>query len=91
MEGVIDDPAFFIGQILATISCCALVPFFMPARPRWEQLRVEALDYGLVIGAVSALIALFVLPFGVNRSKWFSFASCLLNLSTVVLFVLSLG
>ena len=91
IEDAIDDPAFFIGQILTSISCCALVPLYLPATARWEQLRIEALEYGLIITAVSVLAALFILKFGINRARWLSFAGCLLNLGTVVMFALSLA
>jgi hypothetical protein len=91
VEGVIDDPAFLIGQVLATVSCCALVPLYLPATRRWEQLRVDSLEWGLIITAVSVLMAMFILPFGLSRARWLSFVSCLLNLSTAVMFFLTLG
>jgi hypothetical protein len=83
-EDFIDDPAFLFGQVLASVSCCALAAIFIPAI---MQLHVKALDkapdIGLVISAVSALIGIFVLPFAVRRVKWLPFVSCLLNASGI--------
>jgi hypothetical protein len=87
-EDFIDDPAFLFGQILASVSCCALAAIFIPAI---TQLHIKALDkapdVGLVISAVSALIGIFVLPFAVKRVKWLGFASCLLNAGFIFAFV----
>ena len=88
----IDDPAFLFGQILASLSCCALAAIFIPAI---TQLHIKALDkapdVGLVISAVSALIGIFVLPFAVKRAKWLPFVSCLLNVSGIAfLFIASI-
>ena len=47
LEDLIDDSAFLIGQILATVSCCALIPLFIPALYWWG--RMEAVDHGLII------------------------------------------
>jgi hypothetical protein len=91
IEGFIDDPAFLIGQILGTLSCLALVPLYAPATFRWEWLRVDAVNYGLILCIVSTLVALFVLPFGRNRAKWLILAGCVLNAGIVFgLFFLSL-
>ena len=91
IENFIDDPALLLGQIFATVSCCGLVPFYLPVAPRWEQTRVDAIGWGLIITAVSVLIALFILPFGLNRIKWLSLSSCLLNLGALLLFALAIG
>ena len=85
LEDLIDDPAFLIGQILATVSCCALIPLFIPAIYWWG--RMEAVDHGLIISLVSGLIAGFILPFGLKCDKWLSFVSCLLNAGMVLTFV----
>jgi len=78
IEEFIDDPAFLGGQVLATVSCCALVPLFVS----------HLIGYGLIISATSGLIGAAVLPFGFKRAKWLSFVSCLLNAATVVVFML---
>jgi len=85
LEDLIDDPAFLIGQILATVSCCALIPLFIPALYWWG--RMEAVDHGLIISLVSGLIAGFILPFGLKCAKWLSFVGCLLNAGMVLTFV----
>jgi hypothetical protein len=90
MEGVIDDPAFLIGQVLATVSCCALVPLYLPASQRWEQLRIDALEWGLIITAVSVFMVMFILPFGLGRARWLSWVGCLLNLGIIVMYFLTL-
>jgi hypothetical protein len=87
LEDLIDDPAFLIGQILATISCCALIPLFIPATYWWGRLRMETVGHGLIISLVSGLIADFILPFGLRSAKWLSFVSCLLNAGMVLTFV----
>lgn len=87
LEDLIDDPAFLIGQILATVSCCALIPLFISATSWWGRLRMETVDHGLIISLVSGLIAVFILPFGLRRAKWLSFVSCLLNFGMVLTFV----
>jgi hypothetical protein len=87
LEDLIDDPAFLIGQILATVSCCALVPLFVPATYCWGRLRIAAVDHGLIISLVSGFIAAFILPFGIRRAKWLSFVSCLLNAGVVLTFI----
>jgi hypothetical protein len=87
LEDLIDDPAFLIGQILATVSCCALIPLFIAATYWWGRLRMETVDHGLIISLVSGLIAGFILPFGLKRAKWLSFVSCLLNAGMVLTFV----
>jgi len=88
LEDLIDDPAFLIGQILATVSCCALVPLYLSAAYRWNQMsRMEVFDYGLIISVISAVLGVFVLPFGLKRAKWFSFVSCLLNACFVLVFM----
>jgi len=83
-------PAFLTGNILATVSCCGLIPFVLPVTRRWEQTRIDALSCGLIVSFVSAVLALFILPFSQNRAKWLSFAACLLNACVVVMFFLSL-
>jgi hypothetical protein len=85
LEDLIDDPAFLIGQILASVSCCALVPLFIPALGR---PHMQALDYGLIISILAALVGIFTLPFGLKRVKWLSFVSCLLNAGVVLMFIL---
>lgn len=87
LEDLIDDPAFLIGQILATVSCCALIPLFIPATYWWGRLRMDAVDRGLIISLVSGVIACFILPFALKRAKWLSFVSCLLNAGMVLVFV----
>lgn len=91
VEGFIDDPAFLIGQILGTVSCFALVPLYLPATSRWEQLRVEALECGLIVCIVSSFLALFFLPFGHSKAKWLMLAGCVLNAGIVSIFFLSLS
>jgi len=91
IDDLIDDPAFFLGQILATLSCLTLVPFYMSTTTRWEQLRIYALEYGVIISGAAGLIALFILPFANRRAKWLSFTGCLFTESIVVMFFLSLG
>jgi hypothetical protein len=85
LEDLIDDPAFLIGQILATVSCCALIPLFVPATYWWGH--IEAVNHGLIISLVSGFIAAFILPFGIRRAKWLSFVSCLLNAGIVLTFM----
>jgi hypothetical protein len=90
MEDLIDDPAFLFGQILATVSCCSLVPLYITATTatyRWGHSHMEVLEYGVIISLVSGLIAVFILPFGLKHAKWLSFVSCLLNTGVVLLFV----
>jgi hypothetical protein len=84
-EDFIDDPAFFIGQILATVSCVALAPFYIPATYRWQHSRLQ--EYGLILSAISALLAVIILPFGLKRAKWLSFVSCLLNTGLFIAFI----
>jgi hypothetical protein len=83
-------PAFLTGNILATVSCIGLLPFAMPVRMSWEQIRVDALEYGVIVSFVAAACALFILPFAQNRAKWLSFACSLLNACLVVMFFLTL-
>jgi hypothetical protein len=90
VENLIDDPALIIGQIFGTVSCCALIPFYIPVTSRWEQLRIEALEYGVIVSIISALIGVFILPFGHSRSKWLTLGTCLLNAGIVVMFFRSL-
>jgi MFS family permease len=88
MEDLIDDPAFVIGQTLASISCCTLLVLFVPTALTLQiTVANRVLGYGFTIAAVSALIGIVVLPFAVKRSKWFGFASCLLNVGFIFTFV----
>jgi hypothetical protein len=89
MDDLIDDPAFLVGQILASISCFALVPLYLSANPRAEPWLTKSVGWGLVISAASAVIAAFTLPFGLNRAKRLSFVSCVLNAVVVAFFFLS--
>jgi hypothetical protein len=88
-EDLIDDPALLGGQILATVSCCGFVPLWLTAIPRWKGWPNVAIEYGLIASGVSALVALFILPFGLKRAKWLSFASCVLNAGLVFMFLLA--
>jgi hypothetical protein len=90
LEKLIIDPAFLVGQVLATVSCVALVPFCLLAVGRSRTLE-RAFEYGLIIAGISAFIGIFILPFGSNRAKWTSVAGCLLNLGMVFMFFLALG
>ena len=38
-----------VGNILATGSCCWLLPFAVPNTTHWEQLRVNVLTYGVIV------------------------------------------
>jgi hypothetical protein len=89
LEDLIDDPAFLIGQILATVSCCALIPLLIPATYWWGRSRMEMVDHGLIVSLVSGRIACFILPFGLKRAKRLSFLSCLLNAGMVLMFVVT--
>jgi hypothetical protein len=89
LEDIIDDPAFLIGQALATVSCCALTPLFIPATYWWGRLKMDAVDRGLIISLLSGVIACFILPFALKRAKWLSFVSCLLNAGMVLFFVIT--
>jgi hypothetical protein len=84
LEEFIDDPAFLVGQILATISCAAFVaPLIQTGH--W---RLRELEYAPALGTLAALIALPVLPFALKRAKWFPFAGCLLNVGLALEFFL---
>ena len=89
LEDLIDDPAFLIGQALATVSCCALTPLLVPATYWWSRFKMDAVDRGLIISLVSGVIACFILPFALKRAKWLAFASCLLNAGMVLFFVVT--
>jgi|SRR5580704_12591079 hypothetical protein len=89
LEDLIDDPALLGGQILATVSCCALIPLWLTAIPRWESWPNIAIEYGMIASGVSAVVALFILPFGLRRAKWLSFASCSLNAGLVFTLLLA--
>lgn len=84
------DPAFLVGQILATVSCSALIPFYIANTTRWEQLRINGLEIGVLVSIVAAFAGLFVLPFGRSRAKWLPFVGCLMPGGFVVMFFLSL-
>jgi hypothetical protein len=85
LEDLIDDPAFLIGQILATVSCCALIPLFIPALYWWG--RMEAVDHGLIIVWFQGLSRASSFRFGLKCAKWLSFVSCLQNAGMVLTFV----
>jgi hypothetical protein len=88
LEDLIDDPAFVIGQTLASISCCTLPVLFVPTALTLQMtLANKVVGYGFTIAAVSALIGIVVLPFALKRFKWFGFASCLLNVGFILMFV----
>ena len=88
LENLIDDPAFVIGQTLASISCCALLVLFVPTALALQiTVANKLVGYGFTIAAVSALIGTVVLPFALKRFKWFGFASCLLNVGFILTFV----
>jgi hypothetical protein len=89
LEDLIDDPALLGGQILSTVSCCALVPLWLTAIPRWRSWPNVAIEYGMIASGVSALVALFILPFGRKSGKWLSFAGCVLNGGLVFMFLLA--
>jgi len=76
----IDNRPFLIGQILGTVSCCALLFFFLPLSETWGQVRV----YGVIVSCAAALIALSILPFGRNRAKWLTILGCIMNAALVV-------
>jgi hypothetical protein len=84
MEDLIDDPAFLIGQTLATISCCAFIPIYIFVAVRMDQPR-HVLDSAVLLCFASACVAVLTLPFAVSRAKWLSFASSLLNASAIAL------
>jgi hypothetical protein len=88
LEDLIDDPAFVIGQTLASISCCTLPVLFLPTALTLQMtVASKVVGYGFTIAAVSALIGIAVLPFALKRFKWFGFASCLLNVGFILMFV----
>ena len=82
--------ALIVGNILATVSCCWLLPFAVPNTTHWEQLRVNVLSYGVVVSAACALLAICILPFARPRVKWFSLSGSALNACMIALFFLSL-
>jgi len=84
LEDLIDDPAFLIGQTLATVSCCAFVPVYIFVAAKMDQPR-QVLDSAVLVCFTSACVAVFTLPFAINRAKWLSFASSLLNVSAIAL------
>ena len=82
--------ALIVGNLLATVSCCWLLPFAVPNTTHWEQLRVNVLSHGVMVSAVCALLAIGILPFARSRVKWFSFSGSALNACMIALFFLSL-
>jgi hypothetical protein len=78
------------GNILATVSCCWLLPFVVPNTTPWEQLRVNVLSYSVILSAVCALLAICILPFSRSRVKWFSLLGSVLNACMITVFFLSL-
>jgi len=82
LEELIDDPAFLIGQTLATVSCCAFIAVYVFALLRIDRPR-KVLNSVVLLCFASSCIAVLTLPFAANRAKWFSFASSLLNASSI--------
>jgi hypothetical protein len=58
VEDLIDDPAFLIGQILATVSCCAFIPVYIFAAARIDQPR-QVFDSAVLLCFASACAAVF--------------------------------
>ena len=81
------DIPFLIGLSLATVSCCEVIPFLIPATTRWEQLRIDVMSYGALATALFTFVALFLLPFATVRRNWLAFASCIVNLLFVAIFL----
>jgi hypothetical protein len=81
----IDNRPFLIGQILGTISSCALLLFFIPLGETWDQFR----GYDAIGSLAAALIALFILPFGRHRAKWLTISGCAMILALMVWVCLS--
>src|SRR5260370_22366457 len=74
-----DNRSFLIGQILGTVSCCALLLFFVPLRETWDQVHV----YGVIMSFAAAFIALSLLPVAANRAKWLTISGCVMNAALV--------
>ena len=85
------DYAFLVGLSLATVSCCEVIPFWIPVTTRWEQLRVYVISYGALVAVVCTLIALVVLPFASLKTKWLAFASSTVTFLWVAMFLFSLS
>lgn len=88
-EGKRNNRPFLIGQILGTLSCAALLFFFVALGKSWDQLRV----YSVIVSLAAATRALFILPFGRQRAKWLTISGCVMNaalLAVCAIYALSL-
>src|SRR5580658_2062605 len=87
LEDLIDDPAFLIGQALATVSCCALIPLYLATIYGGKQSSNEVVGYGLLIALISGFVGVVVLPFASKHAKWLPFVTCVLNTCFVLILV----
>lgn len=85
------DASLLVGVSLVSLSCCELVPFWIPNTTRWEQLRVDVISLGAFVSGGCSALALFILPFGDLKAKWYAFASGTLMLLFVIMFIASLA
>ena len=85
------DTSLLVGVSLVSLSCCELIPFWIPNTTRWEQLRIDVMSLGAFVSGGCSALALFILPFGDLKAKWYAFASGTLMLLFVIMFVASLA
>lgn len=85
------DLPFILGASLATLSCCEIVPFWIPVTTRWGQLRVDVISYGALVAVLCTIAALVILPFATLKAKWLAFTSSAVTLLFVAMFLLSLS
>lgn len=87
------DPPFVVGASLASLSCFEMVPFWVGplGDGRFGQLLVYVVNYGALVAAVCTVAALVILPFASSKVKWLAFASSLITLCFVAMFLYSLS
>ena len=81
----INNRAFLIGQILGTISWCALLLFFIRLGETSTSDQVRG--YDLIASLAAAVMTLFILPFGRHRAKWLTISGCAMILVLMFWFV----
>lgn len=87
------DRPFVVGASLASLSCFEMVPFWVApfGAARFGQLLVYVVSYGALVAVVCTVAALVILPFASLKAKWLAFASSLMTLCFVAMFLYSLS
>ena len=80
-----------VGNVLATISCCQVIPFLIVVASGWSRVHVNILEVSFFVTAPCGFFAILLLPWAQLKAKWLAFVAAGMNLLFAATMIMALG